>query len=138
MVSRIISLALVVLILLLWIFNTPSHEQKGGIAPLFYKLIPMVVYLCSAILIFPDKTLSLLEKLILFVVVPFFSLLVSVVYLMTWFIEIRYSDKTWVLWEDDERIIANSFFYGVLFLLIIGMVFLYKKMRLRFPVSTSK
>lgn len=117
-------------ILTFWIIYSPSPFQKGGVDIIYYTLIPAIMLVCSMICILPNRELKIIERLILSILVPLVALIISTVFLMELFIQTRYSDKTWALWENDERILTNSVYYSITVVLMIGIIKVYKRIKL--------
>ena len=128
--SRIIRFIIIAVILTSWIIYAPSHFQKGGVDNIYYKLIPGIIFVCSAVWILPNSKLKLSEKLVLSIFSPLIALFISTLFLMELFIQLRYADKTWFLWENDERIITNTVYYSITIILVIGIIEVYKRMNL--------
>ena len=111
-------------IITLWIIYAPSHFQKGGVDSILYWLVPGIIFSCSIIWV-SSNTFKLIEKVLLAGISSFLSLLVSTFFIAEQFIKIRYSDKTWFLWDTDERLIMNAVYYGTTILLVIISIELY-------------
>ncbi|MFT5777288.1 MAG: hypothetical protein ACI837_000219 [Crocinitomicaceae bacterium] len=129
MISTVVRFLLILGILTLFISYAPSHFQKGGVLRHYYLLIPSILFLCSLIWILPKSELSLSERIVLSFVAPLIALIISTFWLMEVFISWRYSDKTWVLWKDDERIITNTVYYSITILLVVVIIEIYKRVK---------
>lgn len=90
-----------------WIVCTPSINQKGGVNNLIILLMPITILILAALFFLQSTFLTLLEKILSTVLFSIIGVVISLL-IANFIFEIRHSNKTWFLWEFDEKVIYNA------------------------------
>lgn len=120
---------LVLAILLLWTFLTPSHFQKGGVNTEFYFAIALFVAAVSILITLLFDNVHWAERSLISLPFAFISLFLTTLIFGPKIVEFFYSDKTWFLWETKHRIFINALYYGLNAAILTLLSFIYFTVR---------
>lgn len=100
------------LITLLCIVTVHSTFQKGG-APNPHNYIHLLFpFIIAASYTLEFQEIRWIYKSITYVLISFITLILNVLVVTPWFIEMRYGEAIWYIWEYKETVITNSVYFG--------------------------
>lgn len=116
------------LIDLVYLITAPNIFQKGGVNQIHFTILLALIFISVLIYTFRFRIKSNLERIFMVGTITVLSSIFSLVttYL---YVQFRYSDKTWFLWENPDKLIANMILFFSILLSVFGLSELYFKLR---------
>jgi hypothetical protein len=121
------------LLTILCILTVQSTFQKGG-APNPHNYIHLLFpFIIAAFYTLELQEIRWIYKSITYVLISFITLFLCVLVVTPKFIELRYDDSIWYIWEYKETVITNIVYFGgtlaIIYLLMLPLKFFDKSLR---------
>ena len=121
------------LLTLLCVLSVESTFQKGGAESPYNYIHLIFPFVIATFFTVEFQEIRWIYKGVVFLLISFISLFLSVFVVTPTFVQLRYGSNTWYIWEYQETIITNSIYFGgtlaIIFILMLPMKFFDKSLR---------
>lgn len=129
------------LIDLAYLIIAPNIFQKGGVNQIHFTILLALIFISVLIYTFRFRIKRNLERILMVTIITLMSSMFSltITYL---YIQFKHSDKTWMLWENPDKLIANMVLFFSILLSVFGLSELYFKLKpkkkiIPYPLNTE-